>query len=416
MDCSLIFCAVFRNCCWQLSCILSFLIQSCRRLKGAFKKSHAVVNRRKVLVVLQFTFAIILVIGTIIVTQQIRYAQARQAGYDRGQLLYHWMAGDLYKNFQQVKNELLRSGAVVSVSRTNSPLISVMSNSWGYEWRGKAPGDKTVINTFTQDEDIITTAGFQLIAGRDFDLDKYPADSTSILLNESAVKVMGFEQPIGEIIRDGDLQYTVVGVFKDFVLESPFEIVRPMVFLGAKYNWFNVINMKLNPNRDVAKCLAEIEKIYTRYNPAYPFEYHFADTDYKLKFEDAQRFGTLTTLFAGLAIFISCLGLFGLVTFSAEQRTKEIGIRKVLGANVAGLVTLLSKDFLKLVAIAVLIASPLAWYVMNKWLENFAYQITIGWEVFALTTLLAMLIAFTTISFQAIKAALANPVKNLRTE
>lgn len=385
-------------------------------LKGLYKKSHAVINRRKILVVVQFTFAIILVISTIVVTQQIRHAQNRQAGYERGQLVYHWLSGDLYNNFARLKNELLQSGAVLSISRTNSPLTSVMSNSWGFEWPGKPPGDKTIINTFTQDEGIISTAGLQLVGGRDFDLDKYPADSTAILLNESALKAMRLDNPLGQIIRYGDVQYRIVGVFKNFVLESPFETIAPMAILGAKLDWFNVINMKLNPDRAVSDNLAEIEKIYTRNNPAYPFEYHFADDDYKLKFEDAQRFGTLTTLFAGLAIFISCLGLFGLAAYMAENRAREIGIRKVMGASVLTITALLSRDFLLLVLISLLIAVPIAGYAMSMWLESFTYRVNIEWWIFVLAGSLSMLISLLTVSYQSIRAALANPIKSLRTE
>jgi len=387
-----------------------------RVLKGTFKKSNSVVNHRKILVVVQFTFAIVLVISTIIVTRQIRHAQMREAGYERGQLVYHWITGDLYKNFTLVKNELLKTGVAVSVTRTNSPLTSVMSNTWGYEWAGKPPGDKTTINTFTQDQDLATTAGFQLLAGRDLDLDKYPADSTSMLLNESAAKVMGFEQPLGQIVRDGDIPYRVVGVIKDFVLESPFERINPMVVLGPKTDWFNVINIKLNPDRAIASNLAEMGKIFTRYNPAYPFEYHFVDDDYTLKFEDQQRFSTLTTLFAGLAIFISCLGLFGLAANMAENRAREIGIRKVLGASLLKITVLLSRDFLLLVLISLLIAAPVAWYVMHSWLQGFSYRVDIEWWIFVVAGALSMLISLLTVSYQAIRAASLDPVNSLRAE
>jgi putative ABC transport system permease protein len=385
-------------------------------LKGTFKKSAAVVNRRKVLVVVQFTFAIILVISTIIVTQQIRHAQTRESGYDRGPLVYHWLAGDLYKNYNSLKNELLRSGAIVSITRTNSPLSSVMSNTWGYQWAGKRADDKTIFNTFTQDEGLVTTAGFELLMGRDLDLQKFPSDSTGMLLNESAMKAMGFKQPLGQIVRLDHFQFTVVGVIKDFVLESPFETIRPMAILGAKTDWYNVINMKLNPNRDVAGNLADIEKIFTRHNPAYPYEYHFADDDYKLKFLDQQRFGTLTTLFASLAIFISCLGLFGLAAYMAENRAREIGIRKVLGASVPKIMALLSREFIMLVLISLVIATPVAWYVMHSWLEGFTYRVNIEWWIFVLAGVASMLISLITVSYQAMKAAFANPIRSLRTE
>ena len=385
-------------------------------LKGTFKKSHSAINPRKVLVVLQFTFAIILVISTIIVTQQIRHAREREAGYDRGQLVYLWLSGDLYDKFQLLKNDVMRSGIAVSITRTNAPLTESFSNTWGYQWAGKSPNDKTIINTFVQDEGLVTTAGLKLLAGRDLDLDQYPTDSTGTLLNESALKVMGFKDPIGQIVKDGDVSYRVVGVIKDFVLESPFSKVAPMVIHGAHSNWFNIINIKLKPGHDVRKSIGELEKIYTKYNPAYPFEYHFVDEAYKRKFDEAQQLGTLTTLFAGLTIFISCLGLFGLAAYMAQNRTREIGIRKVLGASVLRITALLSKDFLLLVLIAFVIATPVAWYVMHAWLQDFSYRIKIEWWVFMLAGIISLLISIITVSYQAIKAAIANPVKSLRTE
>jgi putative ABC transport system permease protein len=385
-------------------------------LKGTFKRVHAAINPRKVLVVLQFTFAIILVISTIIVTQQIKYAQKRQAGYEKGQLVYVWLAGELYDKFLPVKNELLRSGIATSVTRTNAPLTESFSNTWNYEWTGKSPRDKTIINTFVQDQDLVTTAGLKLVMGRDIDLDEYPTDSTAILLNESALKVMGFKDPIGQIIKYGDVNYHVVGIISDFVLESPFNNIAPMVIHGAYSNWFNIINIKLKPGLDVRKSLQKLEEIYTKYNPAYPFEYHFVDDDYKRKFDEAQQLGTLTVLFAGLTIFISCLGLFGLAAYMAQNRIKEIGIRKVLGASVLKISLLLSKDFLMLVIISLIIATPVAWYVMHEWLQNFAYRIQIQWWVFILAGAISVLISLVTVSYQAVTAAISNPVKSLRSE
>lgn len=382
-------------------------------LKGSFKKSHAVINPRKILVVLQFTFAIILVISTIIVTQQIKHAQKREAGFEKGQLVYVWLSGELYDRYPMVKSELLRSGIAASVTKTNAPMSASFSNTWGYQWAGKAPNDKTVINTFVQDEGLVTTAGLKLLMGRDMDLKQYPTDSTAILLNESAVRVMGFKDPIGQIVRDQDVNYRVVGVIKDFVLESPFAQIAPMVIHGAHSNWFNIINIKLAPGYDVAKAIDVMGKIYAKYNPEYPFEYHFVDDDYKRKFDETQQLGTLTTVFAGLTIFISCLGLFGLAAYMAQNRIKEIGVRKVLGASVFNITTLLSKDFLLLVMISLLIASPVAWFVMNAWLQDFTYRINIEWWVFALAGLISVLIALLTVSYQAIRAAVANPAKSL---
>ncbi|HXB43621.1 MAG TPA: FtsX-like permease family protein, partial [Puia sp.] len=267
------------------------------------------------------------------------------------------------------------------------------------------------------DADFVKTIGVKLLEGRDIDIYNYPTDSSAALLNESAVKVMRLKNPVGRMLKGGfgyDLH--VVGVIKDFILESPFEKkVNPMMIIGPK-QFFQVIHYKLNAANTTTANLAKAEEIFKKYNPQYPFEYVFADESYAKKFKDQQRTGKLATLFAGLTVFISCLGLFGLATCMAESRIKEIGVRKVLGASVANISSLLSIDFLKLVVIAYVIASPVAWYAMHKWLESYTYRIAIEWWVFASAGLLSILIASVTVAYQAIKAAVANPVQSLRTE
>jgi len=386
-----------------------------RILKGTFKAGNALVTPRKVLVVAQFTFAIVLIIATLIVNRQIRYAQERENGYNKANLAYVFMDGDINKNYLLIKNELIGSGTALSVSKTSSPLTQGWSDSWGFEWAGKDLNAKIDFDRFASDGNLVKTAGMQIAAGRDIDLANYPADSTACLLNESSVKIMGFKQPLGQIIKDNDINWHVIGVIKDFILQSPYEPMKPMVIEGPK-SWLSVIHIKFNPQTATSQSLAAAEKIFKKYNPQYPFEYRFVDEEYAKKFSDEQRTSTLATLFAGLTIFISCLGLFGLATYMAENRIKEIGIRKVLGAGIAGITTLISKDFLKLVAIAILVASPVAWWTMHVWLGTFNYHISIGWEVFVLSGLLAIFIALLTVSYQAIKAALANPVKSLRSE
>jgi putative ABC transport system permease protein len=383
-------------------------------LKGSFKKTHTPINPRKVLVVLQFSFAIILIISTLIVVQQIRYAQNRDTGYNRDQVVYHWITGDLYKNFPALKSELLRSGIASSVVMTSGPLTNGLSDTWGILWQGKAADDKTDFDRFGEDEGLVKMAGLKLVQGRDMDITTYPTDSTAMLLNESAAKAMGFKNPIGQIVNDG-IDFHVVGVIKDFLLGSPYEQMRPMIIEG--YNsGFNVINMKLIKSKKTAQSLTKIEQLFKKLNPQYPFEYHFVDEDYARKFDDTQRVAALTSLFAGLTILISCLGLFGLAAYMAENRIKEIGVRKILGASVFSITKLLSKEFLALVAISIIIASPIAWYVMNAWLKNYSYRISIEWWVFALAGALAIIVSLITVSFQAIKAAIANPVRSLRTE
>ena len=384
-------------------------------LKGSFKRTNALISPRKVLVVLQFSFAIILIVSTIIVTQQMKYAQARETGYERGQLAYHYLTGDLGKKYPLVKKELLAAGIAVSVTKTYSPLTQAWSNRWDPVWEGKAPADKTVFDVFSEDDGLVKTAGLKIIHGRDMDLTQFPTDSTAIILNEAAVKAMNFKNPVGQIISLEDTKWHVTGVVKDFIIRSPYEATYPMVIFGSKYGG-NVINLKLNAANSTADNIKAAEKIFKTYNPQYPFEYHFANDDYARKFDDTQRTASIIGIFAALTIFISCLGLFGLAAYMAESRIKEIGVRKVLGASVRSITTLLSKDFLQLVIVSLIIATPIAWFLMNLWLNDYPYHTPLKWWVFAMAGIMAVFVSVITVSFQAIKAAMANPVKSLRSE
>ncbi|MBS1599124.1 MAG: ABC transporter permease [Bacteroidetes bacterium] len=389
--------------------------QPVKVLKGTFKKSNAAINPRKVLVVLQFTFAIVLIICTIIVKQQIDYARNRQSGYDRSNLVYIYLSDNIEKNYTLIKNDLLGSGTATSVTKTSAPLTQSWSDGWGQEWEGKDPNDKTDFRRYNEDGSLGTTAGLTFVNGRDIDVQKYPTDSLGMILNESALKVMKFKNPIGQLVKDNGQQWHVIGVIKDFILESPYEPTKPMLIYGPKA-WFNTIQIKFNSKNTTAKNLKTTEAIVNKYDPSYLFTYNFVDEDYASKFEDEKRTGTLAGLFAGLTIFISCLGLFGLATYVAEARIKEIGVRKVLGASVTSITALLSKDFVKLVLISLIIASPIAWVAMHKWLESYNYRINISVFVFIASGLLAIAIALATVSFQAIKAAVTNPVKSLRSQ
>ena len=382
-------------------------------LKGAFRRVNAVVTPRKALVVLQFTFAITLIISTVIIVQQLRYAQSRESGYDRNQVLYVHMQGDIKKNVNLIKNDLLTQGISTAVSNTSSPLTASWSNG-GMNWPGKAPDDKTIVNRFSTDGNMVKTLGIQVVQGREIDLQQYPTDTFAVLLNESAVKAMRLASPIGQIITD-DTTYHVVGVIKDFIIESPYEPIRPMAIFGPNEG-YQVMHIRLNPIHSVKDNLDAMKKIFKRYNPEYPFEYHFLNEDYAFKFKDAETTGILVSLFAGLTIFISCLGLFALAAYMAEARVKEIGVRKVLGASVLNITTLLSRDFVVLVLVALVIASPIAWYAMDKWLIGYTFHISISWWVFIIAGALAIVISLVTVSSQAIRAALANPVKSLRSE
>ena len=386
-------------------------------LKGPTKLTGAQLTPRKILVVLQFTFAIVLITGTIIVQQQLRYARDRDSGYDRDRLMYAFSQGGNLTHFESIKRDLLASGAAVSVTRTYSPMTRAWGSVTDLSWPGSTPDDKRQAFTqFEADADFVKTTGTKLLAGRDIDLKTYRTDSTALLLNESAVKAMRLKDPIGKTVTDqGGGQYHIIGVIKDFIMESPYDPVTPMLVQGLQTG-YPVIHFRLNPAAPLADDLAKAEKVFKQYNPQYAFEYNFVDEFYNNKFRAEQREGTLGTLFASLAIFISCLGLFGLATYMAENRRKEIGIRKVLGASVAGIAALISADFVKLVGIAVVIATPIAWYAMHIWLQGFNYRIAITGWIFLVSGLLAVLIALLTVGYQAIKAAIANPVKALRSE
>jgi putative ABC transport system permease protein len=386
-------------------------------LKGAFKKSSGGFNLRKILVVSQFTFAVVLVISTLVVVDQIRFTQSRDRGYKSEHLIYHWFTGDLDKNYQALKSELLQSGVATSVSKTLSPMSMIVSTTWDLQWQGKVPGDKTDFHRLSADENIVETASLKLIQGRDLDLQKYPSDSTGMLVNEAAAKAFGFKDPIGQEIKEGDgTVYHIIGVVQNFITGSPDQKVQPTIIGGVKNNGFNVIQLKLNAAITTDEAISKVQDLFLKYNPEYPFEFHFSQDDYALKFEDNRRTATLVSIFTMLTIFISCLGLFGLANYMAETRIKEIGIRKVLGASVLRITTLISKDFVKLVVLAIAIGAPVAWYLMNSWLESFAYHTTIGWVTFAVSGGLCLALAIITVGYQAIMAALADPVKSLRNE
>ena len=385
-------------------------------LKGSFKRSHARINPRKVLVVLQFSFAILLIIGTLIVVQQIRYGQDRATGYDHNRLVYQYLTGDLNDRYATLRNQLLSTGVVASLTRSGSPMTLEMSDTWDIQWEGKSSNDRTDFARMSEDEGLARTAGLQILQGRDMDLSRYPTDSTAILLNESAVKAMGFSNPIGQTIRDNDANYHVVGVIKDFLMGSPYDNMQPMIVEGLRSHFINVVNMRLADGHGTAQSLEALRKVFTQLNPDFPFEYHFVDDDYAQKFADTQSVAILSGLFAGLTIFISCLGLFGLAAYMAEARIKEIGVRKVLGASVLSITSLLTREFVALVFISFVVASPLAWFAMNSWLQNFEYRIHISVWIFVLAGGLSILISLLTVGYQAVAAACANPAKSLRPE
>jgi ABC-type antimicrobial peptide transport system permease subunit len=384
-------------------------------LKGKLSSPRSAFSLRKVLVVTQFTFAVFLIAATLVIKSQIDYGQNRNTGYDREQLVYHTLTEDLSKNYETFRNELLGSGAVLAVSRTMSPMSSTWSNTWGMSWQGKDPSQTITIDRFSTDADLLETVGLRLVAGRDIDIFQHPADSNAVILNQAAVEVMGFDEPLGQIIQDNGRDWIVVGVVEDFILNSPFQKVNALVIFGPG-SWYNVLHVRLNPANPVSDNLAAMEKVFAKHNPDFPFQYTFVDQEYAAKFQSEKRIGMLTLWFSGLAIFISCLGLFGLAAFMAEQRMKEISVRKVLGASSSRVVALLTTDFVKLVLIALLVAIPISWYFMDHWLEDFAYRIELNIWIFLAVALITLVIAALTVSSQALKAAWSNPVDALKGE
>ncbi|MCU7548574.1 ABC transporter permease [Chitinophagaceae bacterium LB-8] len=395
-------------------------------LKGTFRVGRFASLPRQILVVLQFTVSIALICGTIIVYRQIQHAKNRPVGYDRNSLLMIQIKSpDLAVKSTIINSELKNSGVAVEVAKSGSPLTGVWSNNGGFDWPDKDPNKVGEFATIWITHDYGKTVGWQIKEGRDFskefatDSIGPEPDSTiaySIILNETAIKYMGLKNPVNTIIDWDGYPLKIVGVVKDIVMESPFQPVRQTIYLvnySAADSW---INIKINPNLSAGQALAKIDAIFKKLVPAVPFDYKFADTEYGLKFAAEERIGKLASVFAVLAIFISCLGLFGLASFIAEKRTKEIGIRKVLGATVYNLWKMLSVDFVVLVIISCCIAVPVAYYFLHGWLQKYEYRIEISWWIFVLAILSALLITLLTVSYQAIKAALANPVQSLRTE
>lgn len=386
-----------------------------RILKGGHISASSRSTLRTTLVVFQFGFAVTLIISVIVIRQQITFVQSRDTGYSKDNLVYHLITGDLEKNYLSYKNELIQSGVALSITKTSSPITERISGTSRIRWKGKDPQDKTVIERFYVDEDIAKTTGITILLGRDMDLERFPSDSTAVLLNETAVQLMNFKNPIGEIIQDDGQDWHVVGVVKNFILTSPHQQVEPMVLLGSK-GWFDVIHIRLNPANPVQENISRLNSSFKKYNPTYPFEYHFVDVEYERKFANLKSTLTITTVFSSIAIFIACLGLLGLSTYMIESRVKEIGIRKVLGGSVLDITRLLSLSSLKPILISIVLFSPLAWLVMRWWLQTFAYRIDLNVWIFIMGALTIFGIAAVTIGIQTIRAANSNPVSGLRNE
>jgi ABC-type antimicrobial peptide transport system permease subunit len=383
-------------------------------LKGTFKAGRFATLPRKVLVVIQFTISITLTIGTIVIFQQIQYAKNRPPGFSRDGLISVAInTPELQNHYDAVRNGLLQTGAVQSLARSSQSPANFNSDN-ALDWTGKDPGLVAWFRNVTVTPEFGKTVGWTIKAGCDFSTD-FPIDSSSMILNEAAVKLIGFKNPIGEVVTLFGNKYTIIGVVKDMITQSPYNPPEPSLFV-TRDDPLRLIILRLNPAFPVRESLAKIEPIFKKYNPDGAFEFSFVDADYGWNFYTEEQAGKLAGLFAMLAIFISCIGLFGLSSFVAEQRTKEIGIRKVLGASVRNLWEMLSKDFVLLVLIACAISIPLAILIMGDWLEHFQYRTTMSWQLFAEACIGALIITLLTVSYQSIRAAHTNPVNSLRSE
>ncbi len=392
-------------------------------LKGTFKAGRYSSLPRKVLVVTQFTVSIALIIGTLVVMNQIQYSKDRPVGYDKeGLIQIPVMSSQFIGKHETMRNQFIASGGAVKMTTMSSPITNVWSNRSGYTWEGKPEGFQEDLAHTTVNYDFVETLGLKILEGRGFSRE-FATDSNAVILNETAVKYMNLTNPIGKLIKDSDVDdpspnppLKIVGVVEDMVVQSPYSPVKQAMYVFEKYGNIAFYSLRLNPDKGTSENLELIESTFKKNFPNTPFDFQFVDEEYGRKFRSEERIASLAKVFTGLAIFISCLGLFGLAAFVAEQRTKEIGVRKVLGASISQLWLLLSKDFITLVVISLLIASPIAYYIMGQWLQKFSYRTSVAWDVFAIACFGALIITLITVSFQAIKAATTNPVKSLRTE
>jgi ABC-type antimicrobial peptide transport system permease subunit len=381
-------------------------------LKGVFRAGRFASLPRKVLVVVQFAVSITLIIGTIIIFRQIQFAKNRPVGYTRDGLITVPLRENLFGHYDAIRNDLLQTGAVENMAESSQP-ANQFNNNNSIEWKGKDPGLVVFFRDVNVTHEFGKTIGWTIKEGRDFSKD-FPSDSGSAILNETGLKITGLKNPIGELIKYDGKTYTIVGIAKDMVTQSPYDPMEPSIFFCDA--WMSVITIRIKPSMAIGEALAKMQPVFKKFDPDSPFEFKFIDDEYATKFSNEQRIASLASVFAVLAIFISCLGLFGLASFVAEQRTKEIGVRKILGATVFNLWKLLSREFVVLVIISLLVAIPTAYYFMHNWLQNYQYRTNLSGWIFVAAGLGAMVITLFTVSFQAIKAAISNPVKSLRAE
>jgi len=383
-------------------------------LKSKLKFSPQSMLFRKGLVVFQFVLSIVLITATIIVSQQVNYIKNIDLGYNRENLIEIPIDSGLATKYELFKQEVINAPGIKSVSRIGEAPTAIGSSTIGVSWPGKDPNSAPMFTNSAVGYDFTKTMDVKLLAGRDFS-EAYPSDSSGYVINESAQKLIGYKDAIGKPLTFWGKTGTIIGVVKDFHFASLHDPIKPLIlYMGENKDWGNIL-VRIDKGK-TRVALDGLGKIYKSFNPGLSFTYSFTDADYNKLYQSEQLLGKLSGYFSFLAIFISCLGLLGLTMFSAAQRTKEIGVRKVLGAKVSSIFTLLAKEFIQLVIIAFVIATPIAWLLMNSWLEGYAYKIQISWWVFAVAGIAVVVIALGTVSFQAIKAAVANPVDSLRSE
>jgi len=387
--------------------------QPVKVLKGKPTIGKGASTPRKVLVTIQFGFSILLIIGTIVIYQQIQLVKGRELGYDQENLMAVNYTKEIAKDYRSIKLELLASGAVESVTKSNSTITSINSNNF-LGWPGKPEDLRVIFTTIATEYDYTKTMGIKILEGRDFSED-FKSDTASILINKAALQLMNLKDPIGTELDLWGGKRKLIGVVDDVLMGSPYQPVKPM-FVILEPEWIDAVTIRLKKTTDLQASINTVKAIFEKYSPAYPFEYKFADEEFQKKFTTINLTSSLATLFAGLTIIITGLGLFGLASFTAEQRTKEIGIRKVLGASISGLVGMMSRDFSKLVIISFIISAPLGWWLLSKYLERYPIHTGIAWWIFPLTGLIALLFAVSIVSTQALRAARANPATSLRSE
>jgi putative ABC transport system permease protein len=391
--------------------ILLSSFEPTKALKGKISATLSSAMFRKILVIVQFTFSIVLITATIVIGNQLRYIQSKQLGYDKENVLIMPMI-HMAPHLDAIRADLLKQPGVIDVTWSSGDIINIGNQTGDNEWDGKRPGETVMLSPINIKENFIPFFRMQLLEGKNFVGDI--SDSTHFILNETAVAAMRLKNPIGKRIRLWETTGTITGIVKDFNFQSVRNKIKPAIFYNHQKTYVHLYVRTTGQN--LPNVIAATKTEWNKYNADFSFNYNFLDDKFKSLYESEQRTGLLFNIFAGIAIFISCLGLFGLSAYTAQVRTKEIGVRKVLGSSISGIIQLLAKDFVKLVVIAIVIATPIAWYLMNAWLQDFAYKVNMGWGVFVIAGLSAIVIALLTISFQSIKAALANPVKSLKTE